>query len=333
MLDRSLLITAGYDHQIKFWNLLKGQMLLNISHAEGQVNSMCLSPNSRHLAVAAWQKLRIYDINALYANRKTSDPIASFDLPKNVTVVGFEMHGRWMFSGGDDKCCRVFELKTNQLVCQRTQLFRAGITSIEMHVNQVELFIATTDGEVYVWDLRREVSDRMPMPLLEVGEWVQKLSIHPGGILLSAITNNGRLFTWDVKIRALEHVMEPGIGSPTATTASTGIIREGDEEPRKVQNGYGLSCRYSPCAKYLITTGSDSEIHMFDAETAEHLRTMNNRSTWNWDAIYAPDGRHVFTGGDDCKVHVYETVSGEHVAAFSDHQKPITAMCTNLILE
>lgn len=50
-----------------------------------KVNALSLTSTGRDLAVGAWQKVRIYDVSS------GKDPKATIELPKNVTVVGFEV--------------------------------------------------------------------------------------------------------------------------------------------------------------------------------------------------------------------------------------------------
>lgn len=52
MEDAVLLITAGYDHTIRFWEALSGLCYKTLQHPESQVNRICISPDKR-LVVAA----------------------------------------------------------------------------------------------------------------------------------------------------------------------------------------------------------------------------------------------------------------------------------------
>ncbi|KAK6009857.1 hypothetical protein OSTOST_25185, partial [Ostertagia ostertagi] len=126
---------------------------------------------------------------------------------------------RWMFTGGEDHSCRVYEMRVNQLVCQRVFDNLDPVTSVVIHGNQVELFIADQAGQsafvlifpskcqrlvhsrgsqVYVWDLRRDGHMQLPMPPLSYQEFVTNLAIHPSANLLAGVTNRGYLIVWDL---------------------------------------------------------------------------------------------------------------------------------------
>lgn len=47
-----VLATAGYDHTIRFWDVLRGVTVHSLQHAESQVNAMAVSRDKRTLAVA-----------------------------------------------------------------------------------------------------------------------------------------------------------------------------------------------------------------------------------------------------------------------------------------
>ena len=50
--SKVVLITAGFDHTIRFWDVLKGETIGTLQHAASQVNSMAISRDKRTLAVA-----------------------------------------------------------------------------------------------------------------------------------------------------------------------------------------------------------------------------------------------------------------------------------------
>lgn len=73
-----LLATAGYDHTIRFWDVLQGTCLATLQHNESvsvhaahprslmsstqQVNCMAISPDKRYLAVAGNPNVRLFGV-------------------------------------------------------------------------------------------------------------------------------------------------------------------------------------------------------------------------------------------------------------------------------
>ncbi|CAD6196285.1 unnamed protein product [Caenorhabditis auriculariae] len=312
--DGTILATASYDQTIRVWDVSKTVHSGSISHSEGQVNSMSLTSNARQLAVGSWQKIRVYDLGA----GLPKDPIATFDnLFKNVTSIGFEMHGRWMFAGGDDMFCRVFEMRGNQLICQRIfDKSQSSITSIEIATNQVDLFIANASGDVFRWDLRRDDYERLPVPVMGTQECIQKLSVHPSGQKMAGMTNKGRLVHWDLKTQSLHD-------RPLECSAAL------NGDPISFLNNYGLSCRYSPNGEHIALCGSDTEAVALHADDFSRRTPLNFGSVWNWDCAFSCDSRHMFSAGGDFKLRIWDTTTWERVAEIDGHTKPVTALCSN----
>lgn len=50
--SKVVLITAGFDHTIRFWDVLQSTTIGTLQHTASQVNSMAISRDKRTLAVA-----------------------------------------------------------------------------------------------------------------------------------------------------------------------------------------------------------------------------------------------------------------------------------------
>uniref|UniRef100_A0A1I7TWZ6 Target of rapamycin complex subunit lst8 n=1 Tax=Caenorhabditis tropicalis TaxID=1561998 RepID=A0A1I7TWZ6_9PELO len=325
----ALLVTASYDLNIRLWELATGKSIGAIPHSEGQVNALSLTSTGRDLAVGAYQRVRIYDVSS------GKDPKATIELPKNVTVVGFEATGRWMYTGGEDGVCRIWEMRNNQLVANRLLSFSgSGITSIAPNINQTDIFISTNSGHVFIWDVVNHMFMRLPMPEdLKMQEHIQKLAVHPSGKKLSGVTNQGRLLCWDLMTRQVEaansfDMFKSPIVPIEQDTGTYGCLRDEDKH-HKMQQGHGLSCRYSPDGKWIVASGSEEDVYVFNSETMEQVASLQTGCGWNWDAIFSSEGRYIFTGGNDNQVKIWDVVNSKKVAQWDGHVKPITAMCMN----
>uniref|UniRef100_A0A1I7WFU1 Target of rapamycin complex subunit lst8 n=1 Tax=Heterorhabditis bacteriophora TaxID=37862 RepID=A0A1I7WFU1_HETBA len=327
---------------------------------------MALTPNGCQLAVGSYQKVRIYDMTTLKSPNCTNPVSVCEHIMKNVTAIGFEAQSRWMFTGGEDHSCRVYEMRGNQLVCQRifeVDLFFTLIIlgllfvsyifpfcSVETTEDRLKAFITIIfliflsiinpiyiQGLVYVWDLRRESNEQLPMPTLSYQEFVVKLSVHPSGQILAGITNRGNLITWDLSSGGDEWA-QVIIDRQTETCA-----RLRGEGNRSIYKAYGLSCRYSPDGRSLVTTSSNNMVIILNAHDNSVRKTIDAGSDWNWDASFTCDSRLVvvskiyaffincmlvFTGGSDNRVKLWDVDSGQLLTRYEGHTKPITAICS-----
>ena len=69
-------------------------------------------------------------------NTNNPQPITSFDgHTNNVTAVGFERDGRWMYSGSEDGTVKIWDLRASGF--QREYESRGAVNSVVLHPNQV----------------------------------------------------------------------------------------------------------------------------------------------------------------------------------------------------
>lgn len=61
-----LLCTGGYDHTIKFWDLLTGNCTATIQHLPSHINCMRLSPNKRLLAIGSVSQVKVFDARSVW---------------------------------------------------------------------------------------------------------------------------------------------------------------------------------------------------------------------------------------------------------------------------
>lgn len=95
-----LLCTAGFDHTIRFWEAPTGVCLEQLPFAESQVNRLVITPDRRFVAAAGNPIIRIFDLAA-------KAPLRTFEgHSSNVTGIGFQKNGSWMFSSGEDGTVR-----------------------------------------------------------------------------------------------------------------------------------------------------------------------------------------------------------------------------------
>ncbi len=75
--------------------------------------------------------IRLFEVNT-----NNPQPITSFDgHTNNVTAVGFERDGRWMYSGSEDGTVKIWDLRASGF--QREYESRGAVNSVVLHPNQV----------------------------------------------------------------------------------------------------------------------------------------------------------------------------------------------------
>jgi len=155
-----ILATAGYDHKIKFWEAPSAVSTKTLTFPDSQVNRLEITPDKQFLAAAGNPHIHLYEINGVgggttVGGSSAQGPVLSCEgHTGNVTSLGFQIHGRWMFSGSEDGTLKVFDLRSPSF--QRSFDARSPVRSVALHPNQLQLVSGDASGSVKVWDLRQQ---------------------------------------------------------------------------------------------------------------------------------------------------------------------------------
>uniref|UniRef100_A0A1I8GH71 Target of rapamycin complex subunit lst8 n=1 Tax=Macrostomum lignano TaxID=282301 RepID=A0A1I8GH71_9PLAT len=287
-----ILATAGYENVIKLWQAYSAQLIRQLEHAGSQVNALSISPDRRTLAAAGYEHIRLYDIG----DTLVTSPSLSFDMQKNITAVGFDGHGKWMYSGGEDCVCRVWDLRHARggqggNPCSRLFQVNGPITSVCLHPNQIELFVGDATGAVHIWDLRSNQSCSL-VPDLDAR--IQSVAVNQAGTHLAALANTGSCFMWSLA-SAVTNVS----GSQAVPKARIAA-----------HSGYGLRCAFSPDSTLLATCGSDRLCNVWKTSDYQKQVELSGADKWVWDCAFSADSEFVVTVSSDGCARLYSIDDG-----------------------
>lgn len=118
---------------------------------------MEITPDKKLLAAASYQYIRMYDLTSNNPNS-----IINYDgISKNITRIGFQEDGKWMYSGGEDCNARIWDLRATNQPCLKYFVVPAPVTSVLLHPNQGEMFIGDQSGIIHRWDMRTDHSEQL----------------------------------------------------------------------------------------------------------------------------------------------------------------------------
>ncbi|CAI5480260.1 unnamed protein product [Closterium sp. Yama58-4] len=280
-----VLATAGYDHTIRFWEATSGQCYRTIQYAESQVNRMEIMPDKRFLAAAGNPHIRLFQIDS-----NQPQPVMSYDgHTNNVTAVGFQCDGRWMYSGSEDGTVKIWDLRAPPLY-QRDYESRAAVNTVVLHPNQTELISGDQNGNIRVWDLTANACSCELVP--EVDTAIRSVAVMWDGSMVVAANNKGTCFVWRLTS-----------GSQTAASF---------EPLHKLQahNSYVLKCLLSP-------EFSDPNRYV----QACSLSAPTGHARWVWDCVFSIDGAYLVSASSDGTSRLWELASGNSVRVY---QGPMT---------
>jgi len=307
---RPILVSASYEHDIRIWDVDTGHCRETITHKESQVNALSISPDGAQLVAVGWQHIRIYDL----ATAAVATQVLTYEgVNKNVVAVGYQADGRWMYTGGEDGTARIWDMRMRQLHCQRIFQADVAVTSVCLHPNQVEMVVADSMASLYLWDLRKDSNDIIPITLEHL-EHILHVDIDSQGKQMAAVTNKGRIIMWNI-----ETYSAPDRGDASRLIQLSHL---------PAHSSYALKCRFAPDCSLLATTSADETVSLWNAgPLMPKYRTLKEPNMkWVWDCAWTADGKGLFTASSDYLLRFWNVATGQRVQLYQGHPKAITAM-------
>ncbi|RUS23215.1 LOW QUALITY PROTEIN: WD40-repeat-containing domain protein [Endogone sp. FLAS-F59071] len=315
-----ILVTAGYDHTIRFWEALNGICSRTIQHPESQVNRLCISPDKRFLAAAGNHHVRLYDINSTNPNPVLDRIlyihsmlkffwfssilefiITSFgDHTGNVTAVGFHAEGRWMVTGSEDGQLKIWD--TRGPAISRNFDHGAPINDVAIHPNQGELISCDQNGSIKVWDLSANECTHEWVPEEDVP--IRSVTVASDGSMLVAANNKGNCFVWKMSNTSDFTDLKP----ITRFTAHNKYITRCLLSPDTKLLSFGKHGDY--LLQFLYTTACRSRGVWIDQQSMHDVadtlqpfelekepeKTLVGHQRWVWDCAFSADSAYLVTG-------------------------------------
>lgn len=342
--------TAGYDHSIRFWDCTTGACTKSVKIMESQVNSLAISSDKKFVAAACNPGIKVYDVS----RGDASAPIASLEgHTGNVTNVGFDADGKWLFSGGEDGTVRVWDFRASTKECQR--MFVCDALSATPAVMTPTQSQSTT---------QQQQPRNPPAAPSERNNWsearkncVNSVVLHPNQVELVSGDAGGRVNLFDMTGKesgavlsiqspdegAVRSVAIAGDGSRVFFATDGGSVHSWEPEDLntllagvielkpavRCHDAYILKLVVSPDTKLVATASADHTAKIFRTSDMHQLKVLAKHQRWVWDLSFSADSAYLVTGSSDSTARLWDVSNGETVRSFSGHQKAVVSVCLN----
>lgn len=298
-----ILVTAGYDHTIRFWEALSGICSRTIQHPDSQVNKLCISPDKRFLAAGGHQHVKLYDINSLVPHA-----VHSFEgHTNNITSIGFNSDGKWMVTGSEDGTLKIWD--TRAPLVQRTYDHKAPVNDVIIHPTGNQLVSCDQNGSIKLWNIGDNSCTHELVP--EDNLSMRSVTISSDGSTLVAGSTKGSCYVWKMN--------NSSSGDLTAVTKFTAHTK------------YLTKCLLSPDSKLLATCSADSTVKIWDTSNYQFKldKTLVGHSRWVWDCAFSADSAYLVTASSDNISRLWELGPAEAIRQYKGHHKAIVCVALN----
>mmetsp|Transcript_5310 Transcript_5310/g.5464 ORF Transcript_5310/g.5464 Transcript_5310/m.5464 type:complete len:304 (-) Transcript_5310:200-1111(-) len=294
-----LLATGGYDHKIRFWEATSGLCSKVIRFSGSQVNCIEISPDKMFTAGGGNPRIHLFDVNG-----REDSPMQTFEgHANNVTELGFQRDGKWLYSCSEDGSIKIWDLRTP--IHQRNYNAQSPVNTVILHPNQTELISGDQNGCLRVWDLVANACRSVIIPMAETP--LRSISISTDGDIVAVGSHKGRMFIY----------------TPNANK-DLQLFTE-----YQAHNEYLLKCVVSPDNSTVVTTSADRSAKLWSTSSWNLTRTLAQHHRWVWDAVFSADSSYMVTASSDQCGKLWDLRSGEVIRNYVGHNLAVTCVALN----
>ena len=297
--DGKTIVSGGEVKNVRLWDAETGSLLKTLTGHKYSIRSVRFSPDGKTIATGS------DDGTVRLWNADTGRSIKTLKGHKMwVSSVSFSPDGKTLASASLDTTVRLWDVKTGKILKTLTA-HTSSVSSVSFSPDGKTLATGSGDGTVRLWDVDR-------------GSILKTLTGHIGGVRRVCFSPDGKTVVsggWNDTVRLWD--VETGrniktlIGH-TSYVSSVSFSLDGNEN---------ANVPFSPDGKTIASGSSDGTVHLWDAETGKHIKTLEGHTNFVNIVRFSPDGKTIASGSSDSTVRLWDVETGKHIKTLEEHRR------------
>ncbi|HEV2947979.1 MAG TPA: hypothetical protein VGX70_11410 [Gemmataceae bacterium] len=237
------------DNRVLIWNAADGKLLHQCLAHGAPVTSIAFHPQNTHLLSAGKDgSIKLWTMPPLPARTLTH--------PGAVLAVSASADGKRLYTGGDDKILRSWDLTKDQVEKQFTG-HTAAVTAVVVSANGQVIATGSADKTVRIWD---PAAGKEKIALAAHTGSVTSLSLHPNGQQLLSSSEDGTIKIWQLPVT-------PPANAPAGPVTI----------PPLRQIAHGAPVRqafFSPKGDQVLSWGDDKALKIWNAADGKPIKSI-----------------------------------------------------------
>ncbi|MDY6804447.1 MAG: S-layer homology domain-containing protein [Cyanobacteriota bacterium] len=259
------ILASSSGKEITLWELETGELLRTMSGHGGEVRTLAISPDGEAVASGSG------DGTIRFWNVETGELLDTISDAGWVTAVGFSDRGDKLLSSANGRSLQVWDVWRGRSLYSLNGI---GPMAFARNGN-----LAATGGgrrAIRLWDVPgAQLLRNIAIPSSEEGATAIALT-EDGKTLVHAISENSRIFVWNLEAGEIRHTLDGHEGEIDAIVIS-------------------------PDGKLLASSSADGTIVLWDLDSGEMLKTIEGGGA----IVFSPDSETLIGVGGDNKIQVW----------------------------
>jgi WD40 repeat protein len=303
-----ILASGSQDQTIKLWDVSTGQCCKTLLGHTSWTRCVTFSPDGQTLASSSEDRtVKLWHVQTGHC-LKTLQGHTS-----HVWSIAFHPEDQTLASGSEDKTVRLWDIQTGQCI-KTLQGHHNQVWSIAFHPGGQTLASGSEDKTVRLWDI-------------QTGQCLQALQGHSDRIFCVAFSSNGQMLAsasndwtvrlWDIQTGKCSRVLQ----GHTGRVMSAAFAPQNDgNNPVNIQDSEKQLASLQAFGQLLATAGEDRTIKLWNVNTGQCLKTLEEHTNWIFAVAFSPNGQTLASGSADSTVKLWDIDTGECLKTLEGHQ-------------